>query len=63
MNNTYANSVKQNLIATVHDMSLHPALFVNDPNVDFTRKRKLDFETFLKITLTMEGSSMLKRIT
>jgi len=62
MNNTYASSVKQNLFDIIHDMSLHPALFVNEPSVDFTRKRKLDFETFLKLTLTMEGGSMRKEL-
>lgn len=58
MKNDYAKTVKQTLFDIVHDMSLFPSLFVNDPNTDFTRKRKLDFETFLKIMLTMEGGSM-----
>lgn len=62
MKNTYAETVKKNLFNEIYEMSLYPSLFVNNPDIDFTRKRKLNFETFLKLTLSMEGGSVRKEL-
>jgi hypothetical protein len=62
MKNTYAKKIKKNLFNEIHEMSLYPSLFVNNPDTDFTRNRKLNFETFLKFTLSMEGGSVRKEL-
>lgn len=62
MKNTYAQVVKMNLFNEIHEMSLCPSLFVNNPGSDFTRNRKLNFETFIRLTLSMEGGSIRKEL-
>lgn len=58
----FAVKTKQKLMDVIHEMSQQQTGFVKKPSSDFTRKRKLDFETFLKLTLTMEGSSVKKEM-
>ena len=36
MNNTISKQMKQNLLDAIHDMSLHQALFIKEPGVDFS---------------------------
>jgi hypothetical protein len=43
-------------------MSAAPALFVKDPERDFTRKRKLPFETMIQFLLSMGGNSIYKEL-
>jgi hypothetical protein len=41
--NEFADSVKEKLNIVLTDMKEYSWLFVNNPEKDFTRKRKLDF--------------------
>ncbi|SEW43065.1 IS4 family transposase [[Clostridium] fimetarium] len=54
----YISSVKEILSDTIKEMSAIPWLFTKTPESDFSRKRKLDFETFFNFFLSMEGKSI-----
>jgi hypothetical protein len=45
----YTEKVKKELTDIIKEMAKHQWLFVKNPNKDFTRKRKLDFEGMIKI--------------
>ncbi len=51
-------AIKGKLISIIKEMSATPWLFAKDPGRDFTRKRKLSFETMLRLLLGMGGSSL-----
>ncbi|WP_308635867.1 hypothetical protein [Paenibacillus silvisoli] len=46
--NEYANSLKQKLTSLIREMSAAPASYVKNPEKDFTRKKKLPFETVMQ---------------
>ena len=54
----YCSTVKQALLNSIKEMSTTPSLFVKNPGRDFTRKRKLDFESFLHLFISMQGRSL-----
>lgn len=54
----YISFVKQSLSNVIKDMGAYPWLFVRNPEIDFSRKRKLDFETFFQFLISMEGKSL-----
>lgn len=54
----YVSFVKRTLTAIIEEMSHSPCLFVRNPGLDFSRKRKLDFKSFLDFFMTMEGKSL-----
>ena len=56
--NEYANSVKEKLDTLLTEMHEYSWLFVNNPEKDFTRKRKLNFKDMLSILLSMGGNSL-----
>ncbi len=60
--NEHPNIVKKALISVIKEMSASPALFVKDPERNFTRKRKLPFETMLRLLLSMGGYSLSKNV-
>jgi hypothetical protein len=60
--NDYPNSVKETLTSLINDMSASPALFVKNPGIDFTRKRKLPFETVMQLLLSMGGNSIYRSL-
>lgn len=60
--NDYATTVKNTLFKLVNEMSEVSYLFAQNPENDFTRNRKLNFETLIKFFLSMEGSSLSKEI-
>lgn len=62
MNDHYIASARKSLLDTITEMEKYSSLFVVNPEKDFTRKRKIDFLTFMKITLGMAGSSMNKEL-
>jgi hypothetical protein len=53
----YISFVKQSLSESIQEMSSVPWLFVKNPESDFSRKRKMDFETFFHFFISMEGRS------
>ena len=56
--NEYANFIKEKLDTLLTEMHEYSWLFVNNPDKDFTRKRKLDFKDMLNILLSMGGNSL-----
>lgn len=60
--NNFATDVKDTLIKLIHDISNVSFLFCKNSNTDFTRNRKLNFETMIHMMLTMEGGSLSKEM-
>ena len=51
-------TIKMMLKKSVREISAHPEMFVQKPEKDFTRERKLSFEQVLKSVLSMTGKSL-----
>jgi len=60
--NEYPQSVKERLSSIIEEMSASPALFVKNPGQDFTRHRKLPFETVVSLLISMGGNSIYKEL-
>lgn len=60
--NEYPNNVKHRLTTIITQMSNSPSLYVKNPKSDFTRKRKLPFETIMHFLLSMGGNSIYKEL-
>lgn len=60
--NDYANSLKQTLTSLIQEMSAAPAHYVKNPEKDFTRKKKLPFETVMQLLISMGGNSIYKEL-
>ncbi|UWS62528.1 hypothetical protein N2384_05405 [Bacillus paralicheniformis] len=43
-------------------MSAAPAPYVKNPDKDFTRKKKLSFETVMQLLISMGGNSLYKEL-
>lgn len=56
--NEYADFIKEKLENILTDMQQYSWLYVNNPEKDFTRNRKLTFKETLKILLSMGGNSL-----
>lgn len=56
--NEFASSIKEKLDTVLAEMHEYSWLFVNNPERDFTRRRKLDFKEMLNILLSMGGNSL-----
>ena len=56
--NNFANGIKRNLLNQLEILDGTRSLFVSDPERDFTRKRKLDFQETVRILLSMGGQSL-----
>ena len=54
----YSTKIKQNLIRMIKTMSSNPKDFVQNPEKDFTRNRKLSFESMVSFILAMNGNSL-----
>jgi Transposase DDE domain len=59
---SFAEKVKAVLLERIHEMAANAWLFVQNPESDFTRKRKLDFETMLQCLIAMESGSLQKEL-
>jgi len=60
--NAYANSLKETLTSLIREMAATPAPHVKNPEKDFTRKKKLPFETVMQILIFMGGNSLYKEL-
>ncbi|WP_379145876.1 hypothetical protein [Paenibacillus sp. sgz500992] len=58
----YANSLKKTLTSLIREMSASPAPFVKKLEKDFTRKKKLPFETVMQLLISMGGNSLYKEL-
>ncbi len=54
---TYPEQVKSLLWHDIHEMSQNPGLFAKNPDSDFSRKRKLDYENLMRFLITMESGT------
>lgn len=59
---TFAEYVKNDLLSLIAEMNTVPWLFAKNPETDFSRTRKLDFESVLRFILSMESGSMKKEL-
>ncbi|MDM5339100.1 hypothetical protein QUF84_18000 [Fictibacillus enclensis] len=57
--NEYANSLNETLTSLIREMSAAPAPYVKK---DFTRKKKLPFETVMQLLISMGGNSIYKEL-
>lgn len=57
-NSSYASAVKDALFSSIDDLSANKDLFLKNPGKDFSRKRMIDFESFINFCLQMEGRSV-----
>lgn len=60
--NDYPAAVKEKLTSLITEMAASPAPFVKNPERDFTRKRKLPFETVVQLLISMGGNSIFKEL-
>lgn len=58
----HSSLVKKTLVSLIHDMAENPALYVKNPEKDFTRKRKLPFEEVMNLLISMGGNSLYKEL-
>ena len=56
----FAEHVKNKLSSLIHEMATAPWLFSKNPEVDFSRNRKLDFVSTIQFLLSMESGSLKK---
>lgn len=54
---TFANQVKHNLLQDISDMAQFSWLFSKNPETDFSRNRKIDFQSLLHFCICMEAST------
>ena len=53
---------KNKLSSLIHEMATAPWLFSKNPEVDFSRNRKLDFVSTIQFLLSMESGSLKKEL-
>jgi len=58
----FFENVKKVLLEKIQTMASCPEPFVRNPGSDFTRKRKLDFETTIRCLIAMESGSLKKEL-
>ena len=58
----YNDKIKQLLDDIIHQIANNKNNYVLNPDVDFTRNRKLPFEMVVKIILSMKGGSLNKEL-
>lgn len=54
----FSEEVKATLWSMIDDMASEKEKYVIDPTKDFTRKKKWDFQTFMKFLISIEGQSL-----
>jgi len=60
--NVYACSLKETLTSLIREMAAAPEPYVKHPGKDFTRKKKLPFETVMQLLISMGGNSLYKEL-
>jgi len=58
----FAERVKNELLSLIKELDSVSWLFAKNPLTDFSRKRKLDFETTIRCILSMESGSLQKEL-
>jgi len=60
--NDYPNILKNTLTSLIREVSETPYLFVKNPGHDFSRDRKLPFESVVRFIIAMGGNSIYKEL-
>lgn len=55
---TFSETINTTLWDIIDEMSFSISSFVNNPDKDFLRRRKLDFPKMMRLIISMENSSM-----
>jgi len=58
----YPETLRETLLSKIREVSESPELFVKNPGIDFTRDRKLSFETVARLIISMGGNSIYKEL-
>lgn len=58
----FAQQVKDKLVSLIQEMATVPWLFSKNPESDFSRTRKLGFESPIRFILSMESGSLQKEL-
>lgn len=58
----YIQRITDSMTDLISEISADPSLFLRNPGTDFTRNRKIDFKTFIGITMNSGGSTMRKEL-
>lgn len=58
----YIEKVTDSLRNLISELSENPSLFLKNPQKDFTRNRKINFKTFIGITMNSGGATMSKEL-
>jgi len=58
----FFENVKKVLLEKIQTMASCPEPFVRNPGSDFTRTRKLDFETTIRCLIAMESGSLKREL-
>jgi Transposase DDE domain. len=59
---SFAQKVKDKLLSLIQEMGTAPWLFSKNPESDFSRTRKLCFESTIRFILSMESGSLQKEL-
>ena len=60
--NEYPNKLKERLSSLISEMPATSWLYAKNPGKDFTRTRKLPFETIMQLLISMGGNSIYKEL-
>lgn len=58
----FSKLAKEKLTEIIGKIAVNPELFVKNPKTDFTRNRKLSFETVMQFMLSMGGNSLANEL-
>ena len=58
----YISQITKSLEDIISELSANPSLFLRNPKTDFSRNRKIDFKTFVGITMNSGGATMSKEL-
>ena len=60
--NHYIENVTRSLENLISELAGNPSLFLKNPDVDFSRNRKINFKSFIGITMNSGGCTMSKEL-
>lgn len=59
---TFSEQVKTELLSIIHEMNSVSWMYSKNPDSDFTRNRKMNFESTVRFILSMESNSLKKEL-
>ena len=58
----FIESTTKSLETVISDLADNPSLFLRNPSADFSRNRKINFNTLIGITMNSGGCTMSKEL-